>query len=85
MGFIEDLKIMQERLDKIPPMPKRIEVTRYMYSAINQESYLNELLYGKPKNINPFGFGQVTMWVATDEEQEDWTDEEMKKQFKVVY
>lgn len=85
MGFVEDLKIMQERLDKIPPVPKHIEVTKYMYQTIKQESYLNELLHGKPKDINPFGFGQVTLWIATDDEQEDWTEEEKKKQFKVVY
>lgn len=85
MGLIEDLKLMQEKIDKIPKIPKRIEATKYMYYAIKKQSDINELIYGKPKDINPFGFGQVALWLASEEEQEDWTEEEKKKQFKVVY
>ena len=85
MGFIEDLKVMQEKLDKIPPIPKHIEVTKYMYYEIKKQSTINKFLYGKPKDVNPFGFGEVALWLASDEEQEGWTEEEKKKQFKVVY
>lgn len=85
MGVIEDLKTMQEKLNKIPPTPKRIEVTKYMYYAIKKQSDINELIYGKHQKIDPFGFGQVTLWIATDEEQQNWTEEEKKKQFKVAY
>jgi len=84
MGIIEDLKKMQEVLRKLPPVPKRIEVTNNLYCMITHQSYINELIYEKPK-YEQFGFCGVQLWIASEEEQGKWTEEEKKKQFKTVF
>lgn len=84
MGLIDNLMQMQEKINKLSPTIKRIEVTNWLYHKINQEASINELMYGKPK-FEPYGLGSVPLWIASEDEQNDWTEEEKKKQFKVIY
>ncbi|WP_342759490.1 hypothetical protein [Kineothrix sedimenti] len=83
MGLLDDLKLMQSKVDKIPKTPRYIEVTEKIYRLIKKASEIDELLYGKPKFIYPFC--GVTLRVVTCDDQKQWTEEEMERQFKVVY
>lgn len=83
MSLLDDMRSMLAKVDKIPKMPRRIEMTKYLYLVIQNISDINELLYGKPNYIYPFCGVEVR--VATCKEQEKWTEEERKRQFKVVY
>ena len=73
---------MQEITNKLPPVPKRIEVTNWLYTKIKQESSLNELIYEKPE-FNPYT--GIQLRIVSEDEQKNWTADEKKKQFKIVF
>ena len=81
MGILDDIKIMQEKISKLPPVPKEIRMTREVYYAVERNIPVWKRLGVIPKN--PYPFPGIRLWLEDD--FENWTDEEMAKGFKVVY